>query len=347
MRILFVAFPGFHLFEGGIKTQVVALKEELGKNGFKVKIFCEDFLSKEDFKNYEIIHFFGSGIKTFHLFQIITNFNKNIILTPIFYSQHSVIINKIGVGLFTFFYKYFGFYNEHLILKEMVKRSNLIICNTFAEKELIKKMFNLEERKFAVLPNGVNIDFYDASPELCYGKLGLKDFVLYVGHIGYERKNLLRCLEVLKKLNLPSLLVGKIIKNRYGEKCLSLIKKAKNIHLIDELPHNSELLKSIYAACEVFLLPSYYETPGLSALEAGLAGAKILITKYGGTKEYFKDYALYLNPYSKKDIEKKLVLALKKEKDNLLREHIRNNYTWDRITLKLIKIYEEFLKANG
>ncbi|MCS7249958.1 MAG: glycosyltransferase family 4 protein [candidate division WOR-3 bacterium] len=347
MKILFITFPGFHLFEGGIKTQVISLKEELRKLGLEVKIFCENFLGKEDFKNYDIIHFFGSGIKTYHLFQIIVNFNKKIILTPVFYSQHSLIVNKIAIGLFKFFYKYFGFYNEHLILKEMVKRVNLIICNTFAEKKLIKGMFNLEEEKLEVLPNGVSIDFYFASPQLCYEKLGLKDFILYVGHIGYERKNLLRCLEVLKKIDVPTLLVGKIIKNKYSDKCLSLIKKTKNIHLIDELPNGSELLKSIYAACDVFLLPSYYETPGLSALEAGLAGAKILITKYGGTKEYFKDYAFYLNPYSKKDIEKKLFLVLRKKKDTLLREHIKNNYTWDKIAEKLIKIYEKFLKING
>lgn len=347
MKILFITFPGFHLYEGGIKTQVVALKEEIRKLGWEVKIFCENFISKEDFKNYEIIHFFGSGIKTYHLFQIIANFNKKIILTPVFYSQHSVIINKIAMGLFNFFYKYFGFYNEHLILKEMVKGANLIICNTFAEKDLIKNMFNLEEERLDVLPNGVKIDFYYASPELCYERLGLKDFILYVGHIGYERKNLLRGLEVLKKMEVPTLLVGKIIKNKYSDKCLSLIRKTKNFHLIDELPNDSELLKSIYAACDVFLLPSYYETPGLSALEAGLAGAKILITKYGGTKEYFKDYAFYLNPYSKKDIEKKLILTLKKNKDNLLKEHIKNNYTWDKIAKRLIKIYERFLETNG
>ncbi len=347
MRILFVTFPGFHLFEGGIKTQVISLKKELEKKGLEVKIFCEDFLRKEDFENYEIIHFFGSGIKTFHLFQIITNFNKKIILTPVFYSKHSPIINKIGVSLFNLLYKYFGFYNEHLILKEMVKNSNLIICNTFAEKDLIKKMFNLKEEKLAVLPNGVDIDFYYASPDLCYEKLGIKDFILYVGHIGYERKNLLKCLEILSKIEFPTLLIGKIIKNKYSEKCLSLIRKTKNIHLIDEIPHNSELLKSIYSACDLFLLPSYYETPGLSALEAGLAGAKILITQYGGTKEYFKEYAIYLDPYSKKDIEKKLMIALKKKKDNILKEHIKNNYTWDKIALKLLKIYEDFLKFNG
>ncbi|MEO0088283.1 MAG: glycosyltransferase family 4 protein [candidate division WOR-3 bacterium] len=347
MRVLFVTFPGFQLFEGGIKTQVISLKEELEKIGCEVKIFCEEPVKKEELKSYEIIHFFGSGIKTFHLFQIITSFNKKIILTPVFYSQHSAMINKIGIGLFTFFYKYFGFYNEHLILKEMVKNSHLIVCNTCAEKDLIKKMFGLEETRLAILPNGVDIDFYYASPYLCYEKLGLRGFILYVGHIGYKRKNLLRCLEVLKKLNFPTLLVGKIIKNNYSDKCLSLIKEAKNIYVIDELPHNSELLKSIYAACEVFLLPSYYETPGIAALEAGLAGAKILITKNGGTKEYFKDYAFYLNPYSQRDIEKKLVLAFKKEKNNLLREHIKNNYTWDIIAVKLRKIYEDFLRTNG
>jgi len=43
------------------------------------------------------------------------------------------------------------------------------------------------------------------------------------------------------------------------------------------------MLASAYAACDVFVLPSMFETPGIAALEAGLAGAKIVITKYGGT----------------------------------------------------------------
>ncbi len=346
MKILFVTFPGFSLFEGGIKTQIISLKEELNKIGYKVEIWSEDFTGKERIEDFKIIHFFGSGIKTFHLFQILASFNKPIILTPVFYSSHSPLINKIGIKIFTIFHWLFGFYNEHLILKEMVAKADLIVCNTQAEKKLLEKMFNLKEEKIAFLPNGVAIDFYYASPKLCYEKLKLKDFILYVGHIGNPRKNLLRFLTVLKEIHYPALLVGKVIKNKYSEKCLKIINQAKNIKLIGELSHDTELLKSIYAAAEVFILPSYYETPGLAALEAGLAGAKILITQYGGTQEYFKNYALYLNPYSQKDIKKKILLALKKEKNNFLKEHLKENYTWDKIAQKLIGIYENFLKTK-
>jgi len=346
MKILFVTFSGFSLFEGGIKTQVISLKEELKKRGYQVEIWGENFIGKERIADFTLIHFFGSGIKTFHLFQILVSFNKPIILTPVFYSAHSPWINKIGIKIFTIFHQLFGFYNEHLILKEMVAKADLIVCNTQAEKKLLKKMFNLKEEKMALLPNGVALDFYYASPELCYEKLKLKDFILYVGHIGNPRKNLLRCLTVLKEIDYPVLLVGKVIKNKYSEKCLKIVNQAKNIKLVGELAHNTELLKSVYAAADVFILPSYYETPGLAALEAGLAGAKILITKYGGTQEYFKDYALYLNPYSKKDIKKKVLSALKKEKGNFLKEYLKENYTWDKIAQKLIGIYENFLKTK-
>ncbi|MFB0510011.1 MAG: glycosyltransferase, partial [bacterium] len=102
---------------------------------------------------------------------------------------------------------------------------------------------------------------------------------------------------------------------------------------------NSEMLASAYAACDVFVLPSFYETPGLAALEAGLAGAKIVITKYGGTDEYFGDYAEYIDPKKVQSIYQGLVRALAKKKDRILAEHIRTNFLWEKSAKKLIEIY--------
>ena len=48
-------------------------------------------------------------------------------------------------------------------------------------------------------------------------------------------------------------------------------------------------LASAYAAARVFALPSWFETPGLAALEAGLAGCAVAITPYGSTRDYFGD----------------------------------------------------------
>ena len=77
------------------------------------------------------------------------------------------------------------------------------------------------------------------------------------------------------------------------------------------------LLASAYAACDVFVLPSQFETPGIAALEAGLAGAKIVITPVGGTKRsYFGNNAIYVEPTSTENIAEGILAALKNKKDN-------------------------------
>jgi len=48
----------------------------------------------------------------------------------------------------------------------------------------------------------------------------------------------------------------------------------------------------------LFILPTRYETPGRAALEAGLAGANVVITPYGGTREYSEEFAEYAEPHS-------------------------------------------------
>ena len=58
---------------------------------------------------------------------------------------------------------------------------------------------------------------------------------------------------------------------------------------LGRLDHTIPLLASAYAAARVFALPSWFETPGLAALEAALAGCAVVITPYGSTREYFGD----------------------------------------------------------
>jgi glycosyltransferase involved in cell wall biosynthesis len=103
------------------------------------------------------------------------------------------------------------------------------------------------------------------------------------------------------------------------------------------------LLASAYSACDVFVLPSQYETPGISALEAALAGAKIVITPFGGTRDYFGNNAVYVDPTSVEDIAKGIQTALGKGKDAELREHIRKEFTWNKVGEKTKQAYEHVL----
>jgi glycosyltransferase involved in cell wall biosynthesis len=92
----------------------------------------------------------------------------------------------------------------------------------------------------------------------------------------------------------------------------------------------------------VFALPSQYETPGIAALEAALSGAKVVITKYGGTEDYFAGFAEYVEPTSVESIRNGIVTALNKKKDNVLREHVKKEFLWQKVAEKTKHVYEKF-----
>jgi glycosyltransferase involved in cell wall biosynthesis len=123
-------------------------------------------------------------------------------------------------------------------------------------------------------------------------------------------------------------------------------KRNPRITLIDGLPNDSPMLASAYAACDTFVLPSLYETPGIAALEAGLAGAKIVITPYGGTTEYFGESAVYVEPGSVSSIRDGIRMALARQRDGRLRDRIRSRYLWSSVASQTKAAYERVI-AEG
>jgi glycosyltransferase involved in cell wall biosynthesis len=114
--------------------------------------------------------------------------------------------------------------------------------------------------------------------------------------------------------------------------------------ILDSMAHDSGLFASAYAACDVFVLPSLFETPGIAALEAGLAGAKVVITPHGGTKEYFREYAEYVDPYSVENIRKGIQNSLNRQKNTQLRDHIKKNFLWKSVAQRLVALYQTVLE---
>jgi len=113
------------------------------------------------------------------------------------------------------------------------------------------------------------------------------------------------------------------------------------------LDHGSEMLESAYAACKTFVLPSWYETPGLAALEAGLAGANIAITREGCAKEYFAGFASYINPAGIRNIREKVLESMQKAKTPGLKSHIEKNFLWEKTALETAEAYHKAFGDAG
>jgi glycosyltransferase involved in cell wall biosynthesis len=166
-----------------------------------------------------------------------------------------------------------------------------------------------------------------------------------VGHVGHRRKNVLSLIKALGHIDYPAVIVGRIIAGSYGAACVREAAKYKHIVIIEGLKNDSEMLASAYAAADTFVLPSLFETPGIAALEAGLAGAKVVITPHGGTREYFGDMAEYVDPHSVEAIRTGIMRALDRKKDNLLRDHIRKEFLWQHVSRKTAEVYKEIHQA--
>ncbi len=338
MKVTFGSYQALSLLSGGPRTQILNLREALEKMGVTVSLF--DTWELVDKEKINLFHLFAANVGTYHLAREARNQGVRLIVSPIFFTRHgTTMLSMLHLAEKALGRLKKGLWCEHLFTSEICEWAELVIPNTKMEAVFLNRGLGLPLGKIVVVPNGVESRFAYARPDLFVEKYKVKDFILNVGHIGSPRKNVLGLIRALAAIDRPAVIIGKVAQTPYADRCLAEAKKNKNIIVIPGLSNDAPMLASAYAACDVFALPSWYETPGIAALEAALAGAKVVITKHGGTDEYFESHAEYVDPKSVSSIRQAIKRALEKKKDRTLATHIMNNFLWDTIALKTIQAY--------
>jgi glycosyltransferase involved in cell wall biosynthesis len=331
------------MLKGGPRTQILQTKRGLEELGMKVSLFE----TGQDLTKIDLLHLFGANIGTYHLAREIHKLGIPMVVSSIYYTRHSAPFVRSILAADSIVRKFArGTWTDYGIVAEICRWANVVLPNTKKEAKLLQKGLGISSEKIIVVPNGVDKRFYESAPTLFTQQYGIENFVLNVGHVGPERKNVLKLIRALERINAPAVIIGRKEDNEYGRKCLEEAKKNPRLLMLDNIPNDSPLLASAYAACDVFALPSQFETPGIAALEAGLAGAKIVITKYGGTEEYFGSHAEYVEPTSWELIHHGITTALNKEKSDILREFIRKEYLWEHVAQKTLEAYKLVLNRN-
>ncbi len=332
------------MLKGGPRTQILQMKRCLEESGVQVSLFD----SWEELRKPEIdlVHIFGANLGTYHFAREVRKLEIPMVVTPIFFTRHSApfvrsivtaygLVRNVARGVWT----------DYALASEICSWAQAVLPNTTSEARLVECGLGIVKERIEVIPNGVEKRFSDAEGALFKEKYGKEGFVLNVGHIGPPRKNVYRLICALEDVHVPSVIIGRLEQNEYGRRCMERAKKNPRLLILDSLPNDSPLLSSAYAASDVFVLPSIFETPGIAALEAALAGAKIAITKYGGTEDYFGPYAEYLEPTSVELIHHAIVTALNKPRDHALREHVRAEFLWERVAERTAAVYKKVLNA--
>ncbi|MDY6915708.1 MAG: glycosyltransferase [Candidatus Cloacimonadota bacterium] len=347
MKVYFGTYQALLMNRGGPTYKIFSLKQHLEKLGIEIELFDMWNAEKQPCPK-DLLHLFTANLNTFPLARNLYVSNIPYVVNPIFFSSHSaglirtyLSVEKAVAGILK------RSYSDYTITKQICMAAQKVLPNTQAEGKLLQNALNINKNKTQVIYNGVEKRFAEADPTIFRKKYGWENFILYVGHLGSLRKNGKNIVKAMQQIDAPSVIIADVMNTEEGKWCEQQIQKSTKIKLIKWLPHHDPLFASAYAACHTFILPTMFETPGRAALEAALAGANIVITPYGGTREYFHNMVEYAEPRSVKSIVEATEKMLNKKKTNRLKKHILENYIWDKIAQDTKKMYEEVMQELG
>ena len=192
------------------------------------------------------------------------------------------------------------------MVREMIQLADHVILLSAKERELLAAIGAKPENWSVVHNPSDNAAFKAADPALFTDTYGLKDFVLCVGRVE-ARKNQLMLAHALRGTGIPLVIIGHTPSKEYRE----LIERrgGETVHFLGRLQAGSDLLLSAFRAARVATLPSWSEGAPLAALEAGAAGAALVLSDRSSEPEYFGPFARYTNPADPRSIREAILEA--------------------------------------
>ncbi len=211
--------------------------------------------------------------------------------------------------------------------RELYQACDLLLPNSTAEADQLVRYFDVPEKKIHVVCNGADERFAEADPRAFARRAGGFHFVLYPGRIE-PRKNQLNFLRAMRGTNVPIVILGDAVPGHEDYYAACQQAAGHHVKFLPRREHHDPLLASAYAACGCLVLASWFETPGLVALEAGMSGVPLVLPREGSAEEYFGHRAEYVSPDNLGEIRDKVLRALARPRDPELAQHVRQHYSW-------------------
>lgn len=340
MKVLFSTYTTAFQNPGGGENVIFQLKRNLIESGHQVELFNPVKHSPSDF---DIIHHF-SAVES-ERWAYFSKFKKPLVVTPTVYLDESIVSTlKWKIHMWGAKLEQFSLGN----CVDPYSKVNLWLAATKLEADALEKFYSIPPEEIFILPNGVDLGFSKCTPELFRTKSGITDsFVLHVGRF-HPVKNQNLLIRACANLNTPAVFIGGVDEDyrEYRQSCIELAiqleaKSGKKLfHFFDREPFGSEFLGSAYAAAAVFALPSDFESFGISALEAMVAGVPCVLSSNMADKSVFPG-ARFVDPHSESAWSEEIRDSLKNSKSPAKSEieEVLNRYSWARITKSLLAKY--------
>jgi D-inositol-3-phosphate glycosyltransferase len=243
-------------------------------------------------------------------------------------------------------------HGERLVAHEVDR----VICASQGEKEMIVSLCGVPSQRITVVPCGVDTDVFrpldKASIRRDLGLAAKEQVVLFVGRIE-PLKGIDVLLRAVSHLDgrFRVLVIGGDGKDlaRKGELAAlaAELRIADKVTFLDAIPHDD--LPLYYNAADICVVPSYYESFGLVAVEAMACGVPVIASRVGGLKETVQDGQTgYLVPWlCPEPFAERLELLLNNEplRRSLGREArvAAERYHWSEVAARVEDVYHDLV----
>jgi len=377
MKILMVGRIGLLQKGGGDKLQILKTAEELRKKGIEVDVV--DHLNFDP-SIYDLIHVFQLDwtAETYLYVKKAKKFGKPVVLSPIHHNIDEVkkfddeyvfdfrriqkyifkdqfkrdVFKNVYRSIFDFrkfkpllFSIFIGLKKMHKRILEMV---DIVLVQTSLEAKDLEKAYGVKI-KWKIVLNGVGEHFITRRE--CKSHLNIKDYIICVGRIE-PRKNQLNIIKAVKlfrdetKIDTKLVFIGVPSRVTHMEYTWRFNREVRNndwiIYVNYEIPYLD--MPCYYRHAKVGVSASWFETTGLTSLEAIFSGANA-VAAGDRAKEYLGDIASYCSPDDINSIKEAIKKEYKAPKP-VITEKMKKEYTWGNAAEATLKVYKKVLGSK-
>ena len=317
LNILITTYHEAFLNRGGGEIELNEVAYYLNQLGHRADIYGPQSCSIDKYD--AVLHFsmHGGGLP---LIKLIKRKGKKIILWPNLWWTEAPTKDELSQ-------KY-----------EFIEYVDAIVFKSVAEKSNFSRWIDIPEEKICIVPSGVDECYrVPADRDMFKTIYEVDDYILWIGIIE-EIKNQLFCIEALRDIDIPVVFIGNYREKAYFNRCRELA--PKHFKFLPHMPAKSEILRSAIQNCRVYL-EAPLDHPGLSALEAGLAGVPLVFSNDSWSIEHFENKAVLIDPNNKESIKSGVSCAIEKYDYNKISDEICETHLYPSCLKPLVDVLSD------
>ena len=336
MRVTQVLRFDAGLYRGGGEIKAERTREALVRRGVQVDVFGPENSSFGD-----VVHFFG----TFGYFWGIARYcierNVPYVCSPIFVTPRTV--RRLKWRAFRQQYLEMRGPGDHRVLFRNAKE---LYFQTSMEQQNAIAFFGNDIAPQSIIPNGVEERFSEGDARLFREKYEISGpYILQTGVVA-PNKGQLALVQALRDSEFTAVILGRVSDASYYEACRRAA--GPNVRFLDAVPHESPLLASAYAGAFAFCLASTDDIFANSAMEAAVAGCRLILGDSWGGQEIYGDWAKWVTPRDSASIRETINDWRKAEHHPAAQSaHFLSHYSWDRVGEMLANRYAAILERHN